>query len=80
MPWLAGSDQEISQLVEGLTKAGGFYPDESFTVLSSISVQCQGQDRWNFSSTDGSARFPTQFKPESSVSLLRHISASTRWT
>ena len=67
MPWLAGSDQEMSQLVEDLTKAGGFYPDGSFTVLSNISVQCQGEERWTFSMTDEAARFPTQFNPESSL-------------
>ena len=60
-PWLAGSDPEMSQLVEDVTKAGGFYPEEKFTVLTNISVQCLGGDQWNFSTTDGSARFATHF-------------------
>ena len=67
VPWLAGSDQEISKLVEDVTKAGGFYPDKSFTILTNISVQCQGREKWEFLSTKGSDRFPTHFSSESSV-------------
>ena len=55
VPWLASTDQEMSQLVEDVTKSGGLYPDERFTILTSISVQCQGGDRWNVSTTDGAA-------------------------
>ena len=55
VPWLGSSDLEMSNLVEDVTKAGGFYPDERFTTLTSISVQCQGADRWNVSSADGAA-------------------------
>ena len=60
-PWLAGTEQEMSQLVEDVTKAGGFYPADKFTVLTNISVQCQGGDKWNFSTTEGSARFAGHF-------------------
>ncbi len=74
-PWLAASEEEMSQLVEDVTKAGGFYPDEKFTVLSQISVQCQGADLWNFSSTDGSDRFAAHFTCYFH-SRLHHISAS----
>ena len=78
-PWLAASEQEMSQLVEDVTKAGGFYPDEKFTVLSNISVQCQGADQWNFTSTEGLTRFGGHFN-FSLLSRLHHISASAHWT
>ena len=70
MPWLGSSDKEMSNLVEAVTKAGGLYPDESFTILTNISVQCQGGDKWNFSTTTGAARFATYYNPESSVIYL----------
>ena len=80
-PWLAGSDPEMSQLVEDVTKAGGFYPEEKFTILTNISVQCLGGDQWNFSTTDGSARFATHFNCYLHFRLhLHHISASALWT
>ena len=60
-PWLATTDQEISKLVEDLTKTRGLQTTEKFTVLTNISVQCQGGDKWNFSSTDGSDRLPSHF-------------------
>ena len=61
-PWLAGSERKLAKLVEDITKAGGFYPDGSFTVLTNIAVQCQGGDKWKFSNSDGSARLPSQFR------------------
>ena len=57
VPWLGSSDQEMSNLVEDVTKAGGLYPDESFMILTNISVQCQGGDKWGFSTSAGGARF-----------------------
>ena len=69
--WLAGDEAEISQLVEDVTKAGGFYPTESFTVLTNISVQCQGNDKWNFSTTNGSERLASDC--ESSIILTVRI-------
>ena len=70
MPWLGSSDQEMSNLVEDVTKAGGLYPDESFTILTNISVQCQGGDKWSFSTSAGGARFAPYYNRESSVIYL----------
>ena len=46
--WLGGTDQETSDMVENVTKAGGLYKDRTFDIRSSISVQCTGNDQWKF--------------------------------
>ena len=72
VPWLASTDQEVSKLVENVTKAGGLYPDESFTILTHISVQCEGSNKWRFSSTAGSAsRFPAFLNGASFVIIFQ---------
>ena len=48
LKWLAGSDREISDLVENVTKSNGFYEDETFVTPARISVECLGNDKWRF--------------------------------
>ena len=54
MAWLGETDEEMSKMVENVTKAGGFYQDKTFDILSSITVQCTGNDQWEF--PDGTSR------------------------
>ena len=46
--WLGQTDQEISKMVENVTKTGGFYKNKTFDILTTISVQCTGNDTWKF--------------------------------
>ena len=79
VPWLGSSDKEMSNLVEAVTKAGGLYPDESFTILTNISVQCQGGDKWNVSTTDGAASWLEVKKHLHRSVLSSQLAGASHW-
>ena len=46
--WLGHTDKEISDFVENVTKARGFYEDETFLTPATISIECLGNEKWRF--------------------------------